>query len=77
MSQAEVAAAVQQLCNHMRVLVLHPRLEEVIQPQDISNVLWGCAKLRMHPGNAAINSLLQAMSRPAMLGPSRTAVGGF
>jgi hypothetical protein len=67
MSQAEVAAAVQQLCSHMRVMAMHPRLEEVIQPQNISNVLWGCAKLRIHPGDAAINSLLQAMSRPAML----------
>jgi hypothetical protein len=66
MSKAEVASAVQQLCSHMRVMVLHPQLEG-IQPQDISSVLWGCAKLRVHPGDAAINSLLQAMSRPAML----------
>jgi hypothetical protein len=50
----------------MRILVLDPRLDGV-EPQHISNVLWACAKLRINPGDAALNSMLQAMARPAML----------
>jgi hypothetical protein len=63
---AEVATAVKQLAAHMRILVLDPRLGGV-EPQHISNVLWACAKLRINPGDAALNSMLQAMARPAML----------
>jgi hypothetical protein len=50
----------------MRLLVTRPLLEGV-KPQDISNTLWACARLRINPGDAALNSLLQAMARPAML----------
>jgi hypothetical protein len=38
-----------------------------VDPQDVSNSLWACAKLRINPGNAVLNSMLHAMSRPALL----------
>jgi hypothetical protein len=50
----------------MRLAATHPLLQGV-QPQTIANTLWACAKLRINPGDAALNSLLQAMARPAML----------
>jgi hypothetical protein len=65
----EVEAAVCELLEQMRVIVTHPELPGVY-PQHMSNILWACAKLRITPGNAVLNSLLQAMSRPAMLGKS-------
>jgi hypothetical protein len=39
----------------------------VAEPRQLANVLWACAKLRINPGDAALNSLLQAMALPAML----------
>lgn len=62
----EVEAVMSQLLARMRVFVTHPRLEGV-EPQQISNALWGCAKLRITTDDAAVNSLLQAMARPQML----------
>uniref|UniRef100_A0A383W0C2 Uncharacterized protein n=1 Tax=Tetradesmus obliquus TaxID=3088 RepID=A0A383W0C2_TETOB len=62
----EVEAIMSQLLACMRVFVTHPRLEGV-EPQQISNALWGCAKLRITTDDAAVNSLLQAMARPQML----------
>jgi hypothetical protein len=64
--RADVEAAVCQLLQLMRIRAMHPLLEGV-SPQDLSNTLWACAKLRINPGDAALNSLLQTMSRPAML----------
>jgi hypothetical protein len=64
--RAQVEAAVAQLVSGMRVLITHPQMEGV-DPQAISNTLWGCAKLRINPGDAAITGMLQAMARPAML----------
>lgn len=63
----ELTAAVCQLSECIQVLVTRPRLEGV-EPQHISNVLWACAKLRINPGDVVLNSILQAMSRPALLG---------
>jgi hypothetical protein len=63
----EVEAAVCELLEQMRVVVTHPQLPGV-DPQDVSNTLWACAKLRINPGNAVLNSMLQAMSRPMLLG---------
>jgi hypothetical protein len=40
---------------------------ERVDPQGLSNTLWAIAKLRINPTDAALNSLLQAMARPAML----------
>jgi hypothetical protein len=65
-SKAEVAAAVRELGACMRLCVTHPPLEGVV-PQAVANTLWACAKLRISPGDAALNSMLQAMARPAML----------
>jgi hypothetical protein len=65
----EVEAAVQQLGEQIRLLVTHPLLEGV-KGQDVANVLWACAKLRINPGDAALDSLLQAMARPALLEPA-------
>jgi hypothetical protein len=67
--RSEVEAAVCELMEQMRVIVTHPQLPGV-DPQHIPNMLWACAKLRINPGNAVLNSLLQAMSRPALLGNS-------
>jgi hypothetical protein len=64
--RAEVEAAVRQLLEHVRVVVMHPQLQGV-DPQGVSNMLWACAKLRINPGNAVLNRMLQAMSQPAML----------
>jgi hypothetical protein len=63
---AEVEASVCELLERMRVAVTHPQLQGV-DPQHISNTLWACAKLRINPGDAVVNSLLQAISRPTML----------
>jgi hypothetical protein len=65
-SAGEVEGATRLLLARMRVYVTHPLLEGV-QPQDISNALWGCAKLQIAADGPALDSLLQAMSRPAML----------
>jgi hypothetical protein len=62
----EVEAAVRELLEHMRIVVTHPQMPGV-DPQHISNSLWACAKLRINPGNAVINTLLQAFSRPTLL----------
>uniref|UniRef100_A0A383WIE2 FAST kinase leucine-rich domain-containing protein n=1 Tax=Tetradesmus obliquus TaxID=3088 RepID=A0A383WIE2_TETOB len=43
------------------------QLPQGVSPQAISNTLWACAKLRLNPGDAALDSLLQAMGQPAML----------
>jgi hypothetical protein len=60
-SKSAAEAAVAEVTERMRVLVTHPQLEGV-KSQEISNTLWACAKLRISPGDAALNSLLQAMS---------------
>jgi hypothetical protein len=44
-----------------------PPLQKAVSPQAISNALWACAKLRINPGDAALDTLLQAMAQPAML----------
>jgi hypothetical protein len=62
----QLTPAVCQLAECMRVHVTHPLLEGV-NAQDIHNTLWACAKLRINPGDAVLNSLLQSMARPAML----------
>eukprot|EP00882_Tetradesmus_deserticola_P023367 GHRQ01025427.1.p2 GENE.GHRQ01025427.1~~GHRQ01025427.1.p2 ORF type:complete len:244 (+),score=91.77 GHRQ01025427.1:19-750(+) len=59
---ADVEAAVRQLCECMRVMVTHPLLEGASS----QNALWACAKLRINPGDAALNSMLQALARPAL-----------
>jgi hypothetical protein len=64
-SREEVTAAVEQMCSYMRVLVTHPDLKGV-NSQNAVNTLWDVAKLRINPGDAALNSLLQAMARPAL-----------
>jgi hypothetical protein len=64
--RADLEAAVRQLLEYMRILAMQPGLDDVL-PQHWSNTLWACAKLRINPGDAALNSLLQAMSRPQML----------
>jgi hypothetical protein len=64
--RSEVTAALCGMLERMRLLATAPLLEGV-NPQDISNTLWACAKLRINPGDAAIDSLVRAMSRPAML----------
>jgi hypothetical protein len=64
--RADLEAAVVQAGDCMRVLVTHPLLEGV-DAQAISNTLSACARLRINPGDAALNSMLQAMARPAML----------
>jgi hypothetical protein len=38
-----------------------------VSPQTVSNTLWACAKLRINPGDAALNCMLQAMAQPTML----------
>jgi hypothetical protein len=65
-SKRQLEAIVSDLGASMRVLVTNPVLQGVTL-HNISNTLWGCAKLRINPGDAALNSLLQAMARPAML----------
>jgi hypothetical protein len=64
--RAEVAAAVKQLAAYMQVLVSHPLLDGV-RPQDVSNVIWACAKLRINPGDAHLNSMLKAMAARKIL----------
>jgi hypothetical protein len=64
--RSEVTAAFCEMMERMRLLVTAPLLEGV-NPQDISNTLWACAKLRINPGDVAVDSLVRAMSRPAML----------
>jgi hypothetical protein len=64
--RADLEAAVVQIGGCMRVLVTHPLLEGV-DAQGVANVLWACAKLRINPGDAVLNSMLQAMARPALL----------
>jgi hypothetical protein len=62
----EVTAAMCEMVERMRVLVTAPSLDGV-SPQHISNTLWACAKLRISPGDAAVDTLVRAVSRPAML----------
>jgi hypothetical protein len=71
-SKAEVTAAVCELGACMRLYATHPRLEDLVAPQAIANTLWACAKLRISPGDAALNSLLQALARPAIMGASNS-----
>ncbi|KAF6256471.1 hypothetical protein COO60DRAFT_106911 [Scenedesmus sp. NREL 46B-D3] len=63
--RADVDEAVMQLVEHMLVFVAHPSQEGVV-PQDISNTLWACAKLRINPGNSVLDGLLQGIARPRM-----------
>jgi hypothetical protein len=65
-SRAATEAAVCQVAERVRIHVTHPLLEGV-NPQAVSNSLWACVKLRINPGDAALNSMLQAMARPTML----------
>ncbi|KAF6263978.1 hypothetical protein COO60DRAFT_1663389 [Scenedesmus sp. NREL 46B-D3] len=69
--RAEVEAAVKQLAAHMRIIVTHPLLEGV-NAQHVANTLWAFAKLRINPSKAALNSLLQALARPALLESAST-----
>lgn len=64
--RADVEALLQQLMQRMYVLSMHPQLEGV-DPQNISNIFWACAKLRINPGSAALDAMLKAMARPQML----------
>jgi hypothetical protein len=66
LTRTEVEAVVCQVVERVRICVSYPLLEGVT-PQNISNTQWAIAKLRISPGDAALNSLLQAMARPAML----------
>jgi hypothetical protein len=49
----------------MRLFVTNPRLDGV-EPRHISNTLWACAKLRINPGDATLNSLLRTISSSSM-----------
>jgi hypothetical protein len=58
----------------MQLFATHPTADAV-NAQDVSNTLLGCAKLRINPVDAALNSLLQAMARQAVVeGASAQAV---
>eukprot|EP00882_Tetradesmus_deserticola_P013677 GHRQ01014524.1.p1 GENE.GHRQ01014524.1~~GHRQ01014524.1.p1 ORF type:complete len:261 (+),score=71.26 GHRQ01014524.1:717-1499(+) len=60
LSSDEVVTALEQLCSQMHVLVTNPNID--ISAQDVSNTLWGCAKLRIKPSDTAINGMLQAFA---------------
>jgi hypothetical protein len=62
LSKAEVEEAATELCHRMQVLATNPTADAVNE-QDLSNTLWGCAKLAFNPGTAVLNSLLQAIAR--------------
>jgi hypothetical protein len=64
-SRDDVTAAVVKLCSQLKILTSAPQLNGV-QPQHISNKLWACAKLRINPGDALLDSMLQAMGRPLL-----------
>uniref|UniRef100_A0A383V400 FAST kinase leucine-rich domain-containing protein n=1 Tax=Tetradesmus obliquus TaxID=3088 RepID=A0A383V400_TETOB len=59
--EAEVREIVKLVCK----CATHPFLEGV-SPQAISNTLWACAKLRINPGGAALDTLVRGMARPDM-----------
>jgi hypothetical protein len=64
---AEVEAAVQQLCSNLQLLVTQPQQNAAAHPEHISTALWACAELRISPGAAVLDGLLQAIEQPAML----------
>jgi hypothetical protein len=61
-----VKALVVELCGQLRVLVMHPQ-QLGVTSQHVSNTMWACAKLRISPGSAVLDSLLTGISRPNLL----------
>jgi hypothetical protein len=66
LSKAELEETATALCRRMQALATNPT-EEAVNGQDLSNILWGCAKLAINPGGAMLNSLLQAMAREQVI----------
>jgi hypothetical protein len=62
LSSAELEETATALCRRMQILATNPT-EDAVNAQDLSNTLWGCAKLAINPSSAILNSLLQAMAR--------------
>jgi hypothetical protein len=67
LSKADVESTATALCRSMQVLATNPT-PGVVNEQNLSNTLWGCAKLAFNPGSAMLNSMLQAMAREQVIG---------
>ncbi|KAF8057279.1 hypothetical protein HT031_006087 [Scenedesmus sp. PABB004] len=64
----ELEAAVAALVERLWILATSP---DGVQSHHTSNALYGCARLRLNPGDAQVSGLLQALARPAMLGRAK------
>lgn len=68
---SQMCQVVRGLAGKVRVFVTHPLLEGV-SPLDISNMLLACDKLLINAGSQALDALLQAMAKDAMLEQANT-----
>lgn len=63
----DVEVVIQQVVDHMYVLVTHPALEDV-QVQAVANLIWACGRLQTPIGQTELEAMLRALTHPRLLG---------